>query len=101
MSRQSEIPGTERPVNKRIENAMQILSDKKKAMTRARNAHKDAEVKAIEVVREELVGEKVRSYTSVDLGLTIDLDEVEKVKLSAYHPPEEEKKRSKKPEAEA
>src|SRR4051812_42952028 len=98
MAKQGEIPGTERETNKRIENAMQVLSDKKKAMTRARNSHKDAEVKAIEVVREELKDEKVRSYTSVDLGLTIDLDEVEKVKLSAYHPPDEEKKRSRRPE---
>lgn len=98
---QLEVPGTERPVNKKIENAMQVLSDKKKAMTRARNHHKDAESKAIEVVREEMKGEKVRSYTSVDLGLTIDLDEVEKVKLSAYAPPEEKKKKSKAPEAEA
>jgi hypothetical protein len=69
-------------------------------MTRARNAHKDAEAKAIEVVREELKGQKVQSYTSVDLGLTIDLDEIEKVKLSAYHPPESEKA-EKKPKAEA
>lgn len=101
MAKQGEIPGTEREVNKRIENAMEVLSDKKKAMTRARNAHKEAEVKAIEVCREELKGKKDRSYTSVDLGMTIDLDEIEKVKLSAYHPPEEEKAKSRKPEAEA
>lgn len=98
--RQSEIPGTEREVNKRIENVMQVLSDKKKAKTRANNAHKDAEVRAIEVVREELKGQKVQSYTSVDLGLTIDLDDIERVKLSAYTPPKEEKA-EKKPKAEA
>lgn len=97
MSKQSELEGFERPVNKKIENVMQVLADKKKAKTRANNAHKDAESRVIEVMREE----KVPEYTSVDLGLTVTLDEVEKVNLAAYHPPEEKKQKSRKPEAEA
>jgi hypothetical protein len=90
---QLEIAGTERPVNKRIENVMQTLSDKKKTKTRANSAHKDAEQRVIEVMREE----KVAEYTSEDLGLTVTLDDIEKVKLAAYTPPKDDKK----PKAEA
>lgn len=97
MGKQTEIPGTEREVNKRVEDVMQVLDSKRKAKTRASTAHKDAEPRVIQVMREE----KLKTYTSVDLGLTVDIDEVEKPKLSAYHPPDAEKAKSKKPEAEA
>ncbi len=83
MTKQTELAGIERPVNKKIENAMQVLSDKKKAKTKSNNAHKDAEARVIDVMKDE----KVDSYTSVDLGLTIEIDATEKAKLSAYHPP--------------
>jgi hypothetical protein len=94
MARQSEIPGTEREVNKRIENVMEVLDSKRKAKTRAGVAHKEAELRVIEVMREE----KVKSYTSVDLGLTVEIDETRHAKLSSYQPPEEEKRA---PKAEA
>lgn len=97
MARQTEIEDTERKVNKRIENHMHTLSDLKKKKTRANNAHKDGEATTIAAMRDEGLTE----YTSVDLGLTIELDDTAKVKLSAYHPPEAEKAKSKKPEAEA
>ena len=92
MSRNMEVPGTEREVNKRVENVMEVLDSKRKAKTRANNAHKEAESRVIAVMREE----KLSEYTSADLGLTITIDEVEHAKLAAYTPPED-----KKPKAEA
>lgn len=95
MGRQIEVPGTEREVNAKVEAVMQVLSDKKKAKTRASNAHKVAEQRVLDVMREE----KLTEYTSADLGLTVVLDPIEKVKLEAYEPPA--KKEEKKPKAEA
>lgn len=83
MGKQKELEGFERPFSKRIEAAMAILNDKRKAKTRAGNAHKEAETNAIAVMREE----KVTEYTSEDLGLTITLDDVEKAKLATWNPP--------------
>lgn len=85
MGKQLEVVGTEREVNKRIENAMEVLDSKRKAKTRAGNAHKEAEMRAIQIMREE----KVKEYTSADLGLTIIIDDVEHAKLASYTPPDE------------
>lgn len=87
MSKQSELEGFERPVNKKVENVLQVLDAKRKAKTRAGNAHKEAESRAIAIMREE----KLTEYTSADLGLTMRIDEVEHAKLETYSPPAEPK----------
>lgn len=89
---QAELAGFEREVNKKVENVMQILADKKKAKTRANNAHKEAEQRVIDVMRDEHLSE----YTSQDLGLTVTVDDIEKVGLKTWTPPKPAK-----PEAEA
>jgi len=94
MARQNELPGVEREVNKKIEGVMEVLDAKRKAKTRAGTAHKDAEKKVIDVMIEE----KVKEYTSVDLGLTVRLNEKQAAKLEAYHPPDEKKGRGRKDE---
>lgn len=85
--KQAELEGFERDVNKELEVVMEILDSKRKAKTKASNAHKDAEKRVIDVMR----AEKLTEYTSVDLGLTVYLDEAPHAKLSAYHPPDENK----------
>lgn len=82
-ARQLEVVGTERKKNKRIEEAMEALDDARKAKTRASNKHKEAEQRAIDAVKEE----KLDSYTSLDLGMTITVDDTTHAKLSPYKPP--------------
>lgn len=81
--RQLEVVGTERKKNKRIEEAMEALDDARKAKTKASNKHKEAEQRAIDAVKEE----KLSSYTSLDLGMTITVDDTTHAKLSPYKPP--------------
>jgi len=83
MAKQTEIPGTEREVNKKVENAGDLLVSATKKKTKASKDHKDAEARLLEVMREE----KVKKYTSEALGKTFEVDDVEKVKVYAYKPP--------------
>jgi hypothetical protein len=82
MAKQSEIPGTERKKVKRIEDKMEVLADAKKSMTKARNKHKDAELEAINAIRDEGLPE----YTSLDLGLTLKVEDQPHCTLKAYKP---------------
>ena len=91
---QAEIPGTERKKNKRIEGLMEELKDAKRKLTSARNKHKDAEATTIAAMKDEGMPE----YTSVDLGMTLRVEDQTHAKLSPYKPPEEKKKKT---EAEA
>jgi len=92
MGRQAEVPGTERVKNKRIEGHMEELKDAKRAHTRARNKHKDLEATTIAAMKDEGLSE----YTSIDLGMTLRVEDQTHAKLSPYKPPKEEK-----PKAEA
>ncbi len=76
---------------------MEVLDAKRKAKTRAGNAHKEAESRVIAVMREE----KLSEYTSADLGLTVRIDEVEHAKLESYSPPNPDKPERKLKVAEA
>lgn len=84
--RQLEVVGTERKKNKRIEAVMEALDDARKAKTKATTKHKEAEQRAIDTVRSEGLSE----YTSLDLGMTITVDDKTHAKLSAYKPPAED-----------
>lgn len=95
--RQTEVPGTERPRNKAVEEVMELLADAKKAKTRANNKHKERELAVIEVMKKQ----EITEYTSVDLGITVVIDEKKHAKLSAYKPEEKEKAEKKTKGAEA
>jgi hypothetical protein len=90
--RQAEVPGTERSTNKAVEEVMELLSDAKKKKTSANNKHKERELAVIEVMKKQ----GLKEYTSLDLGITVTIDEKRNAKLSAYKPPEEEKAEKKK-----
>jgi predicted transcriptional regulator len=79
---QLEIAGTEREVNKKVENAGDLLVSATKKKTSASKNHKEAENRLLEVMRDE----KVRTYTSESLGKTFEVDDVEKVKVYAWKP---------------
>lgn len=83
--KQTEIPGTERPVNKKVENAGELLVSATKKKTTANVAHKKAEQHLLDV----MVEEKVASYTSEDLGKTFDVNDLQKVKVSTYKAPKQ------------
>lgn len=97
MSAQAEIPGTERKKNKAVEEVMELLSDAKKKKTSANNKHKEREIAVIEVMKKQGITE----YTSLDLGITVVIDEKQTPKLSAYKPKDEEKAEKKSKGAEA
>lgn len=90
--KQTEIPGTEREVNQKVEHAGELLISATKKKTNANVAHKKAHDHLLAVMREE----KVPEYTSEDLGKTFRIDDVEKVKVSAWENPNEGEKKSKK-----
>lgn len=83
MAKQTEIPGTERKINKRVESAGEVLVDKTKKKTKANQDHKKAESELLVVMGEE----KVPEYTSEALGKTFVVDTEPKVKVSAWKPP--------------
>lgn len=87
MAKQSEIPGTERPVNKKVELAGDLLVSATKKKTAALAAHKKQEQHLLDVMLEE----KVSSYTSEDLGKTFDVTDLQKVKVSAWQEPKAKK----------
>lgn len=97
MTRQLEVVGTERQKNKPVEEVMELLADAKKAKTKAGNKHKERELAVLEVMKKQGLNE----YTSLDLGITVTIDEKKNAKLSAYKPPEEEKAEKKSKGAEA
>lgn len=87
MGRQSEIPGTERAINKRVENAGELLVSATKKKTKANKDHKEAENHLLEVMHEE----KVSQYVHEDMGKIYEIDETEKVRVSVWQPPKSQK----------
>lgn len=83
--KQSEIPGTEREVNKAVENAGDLLVSAVKKKTSATKAAKKAEDHLLQVMHDE----KVQSYTSEALGKTFEIESPEKVKVYAWESPGE------------
>lgn len=88
MAKQTEIPGTEREVNKKVENAGDLLVSATKKKTAANATHKKQEQHLLDVMLEE----KVMTYTSEELGKTFEVDEKQKVKVSAWQAPKPPKK---------
>lgn len=83
MAKQSELPGVEREVNKRVENAGDLLVTATKKKTTANKNHKEAENRLLQVMQEE----KVKEYTSEALGKTFEVDDTAKVKVHTWKPP--------------
>lgn len=81
--RQTDVPGTERKKNPKLEKVMEELDDARKAKTKASNKHKEADQRAIDALKAEGLTE----YTSLDLGMTITVDDTTHAKLSAYKAP--------------
>lgn len=81
--RQTDVPGTERKKIAKLEKVMEELDDARKAKTRASNKHKEAEQRAIDALK----AEELPEYTSLDLGMTIKVDDTVHAKLSPYKPP--------------
>jgi hypothetical protein len=95
--RQTDLPGTERKKNKAVEEVMELLADAKKKKTSANNKHKERELAVIEVMKKQ----ELTEYTSLDLGITVTIDEKANAKLSAYKPDKDEKAEKKSKTAEA
>ena len=83
MAKQSELPGVEREVNKKVEAAGDMLVSATKKKTSANNAHKKQEEALLQV----MIAEGVTTYTSEELGKTFDVSELKKVKVSAWEAP--------------
>lgn len=83
MAKQTELPGVERPVNKKVELAGELLISATKKKTAANTTHKKQEQHLLDVMIEE----KVASYTSEDLGKTFEVDDRQKVKVSTWQAP--------------
>lgn len=84
MARQSEIPGTERPVNKRMEGLIGELVGLTKKKTKATQDVK----KADDAINRALIEEGLPEYTSEEHGKTVKLEQ--KTRYSNWSPPEPE-----------
>lgn len=83
MSRNQELPGLERPVNKRVATAGEDYVDKMKQAARAGVKRKDAKAELIRVMKEEGVPE----YVDMDAKpkpLIVRLETDEKVTVTPY-----------------
>lgn len=75
--RQTEIPGMERKVNKKVEAAGEALADLIKDLTDARQEKAAGEIKLIEVMKQE----KVPRYAHAEAGFEIILSSHDKVRI--------------------
>jgi len=99
--KQTTIPGTERPINERMEAVIGELVDRTKKKTKANQEWK----KADDAIERTLIEEKLTEYTSEEHGKTAKLGS--RVTYSSWSPPEPEsadddapkKKRGKKSKA--
>lgn len=93
MAKQTVIPGTERAVNAKVENAGDLLVSATKKKTKANNDHTKAEDHLLQV----MIDEGVDEYVSEELGKTFNVEEKKKVKVSKWENPNvAEEKSSKK-----
>ncbi len=80
---QDEIPGTERPVDQQLENAIRRIKSKNEAATEARNEVKKAKDSGVALLKEK----ELESYTSEKQGFTLKRNDKEDVKLEHWSPP--------------
>lgn len=83
MAKQSVIPGTERAVNAKVENAGDLLVSATKKKTKANTDHKKAEDHLLQV----MIDEGVDEYVSEELRKTFNVEESKKVKVSTWENP--------------
>lgn len=89
---QTEIPGTEREVNQKLENVIRKIKSKTEEATLASNEKRKAQDEGREKLREENMSE----YVSEKQGFVLRSNDREGVKLQHWSPPKPSK-----PEADA
>jgi hypothetical protein len=97
MAKQSEIPGTERTINKKVAAAGEQLADLIKDLTEARNAKNDGELTLINVMK----AEKVPRYVHEEAGIEIILSNKDKVRIKKWKRPESDNAEPVRPKARA